>query len=582
MRATRQLARFLTPYRNWALLAPLLMLLEVSMDLLQPRLIARIIDQGLGRGDLPLIYSTAAWMLGCAVVGLLGGMGCTVFAVRAAQNFGADLRGNLFRQVQTLSFGNLDRLETGKLITRLTGDVTQVQEMVMMLLRVMVRTPLLLVGSVLMAALTSPRLALLFVVLLPLVTLILRWIINRTYPLFSQVQSRLDTLNTVMQENLAGVRVVKAFSRSDHELGRFRRANDGLTDRNIAATRTGAATMPLMMLTLNFGLVAAIWLGGRQVLVGGLQTGQLIAFINYLGQALMSLMSVSMLTSRLSRAEASAERINEVLRGVPDITPAAAPVALPTPRGRVAFEQVTFGYGHSPDPALRDVSFVAEPGETIAILGATGAGKSTLLNLIPRFYDVTGGRITLDGVDIRDLDEATLRETVGIALQEAVLFSGTLRDTIRYGQPDADAPTTQAAAEIAQAHEFIARLPERYDAPIGQRGVNLSGGQKQRLAIARAVLPRPAVLLLDDSTSAVDVATEARIQAALAEGSRDQTRLIVAQRISTVLAADRILILAEGRLAASGTHDELLATSPLYREIYESQMEHGAVVHDAV
>ncbi len=582
MRATRQLARFLTPYRNWALLAPLLMLLEVSMDLLQPRLIARIIDQGLGRGDLPLIYSTAAWMLGCAVVGLLGGMGCTVFAVRAAQNFGADLRGNLFRQVQTLSFGNLDRLETGKLITRLTGDVTQVQEMVMMLLRVMVRTPLLLVGSVLMAALTSPRLALLFVVLLPLVTLILRWIINRTYPLFSQVQSRLDTLNTVMQENLAGVRVVKAFSRSDHELGRFRRANDGLTDRNIAATRTGAATMPLMMLTLNFGLVAAIWLGGRQVLVGGLQTGQLIAFINYLGQALMSLMSVSMLTSRLSRAEASAERINEVLRGVPDIAPAAIPVALPAPRGRVAFEHVTFGYGHSPDPALRDVSFVAEPGETIAILGATGAGKSTLLNLIPRFYDATGGRITIDGVDIRDLDEATLRETVGIALQEAVLFSGTLRDNIRYGQPDADAPTTQAAAEIAQAHEFIARLPERYDAPIGQRGVNLSGGQKQRLAIARAVLPRPAVLLLDDSTSAVDVATEARIQAALAEGSRDQTRLIVAQRISTVLAADRILILAEGRLAASGTHDELLATSPLYREIYESQMEHGVVVHDAV
>ena len=582
MRATRQLARFLLPYRTWAILAPLLMFLEVSMDLLQPRLIERIIDEGLGRGDLSLIYSTAAWMLLCAVIGLLGGIGCTVFAVRAAQNFGADLRGNLFRQVQTLSFGNLDRLETGKLITRLTADVNQVQEMVMMLLRVMVRTPLLLVGSVLMAALTSPRLALLFVVLLPLVSLILRWIINRTYPLFSQVQRRLDTLNTVMQENLAGVRVVKAFSRGVHELGRFRRANDGLTDRNIAATRTGAATMPLMMLTLNCGLVAAIWLGGRQVLAGGLQTGQLIAFINYLGQALMSLMSVSMLTARLSRAEASAERINEVLRGVPDIAPAAAPVALPAPRGRLAFEGVTFGYGHSPDPALRDVSFVAEPGETIAILGATGAGKSTLLNLIPRFYDVTGGRITIDGVDIRDLGETTLRETVGIALQEAILFSGTLRDTIRYGQPDADASTVRATAEIAQAHEFIARLPDGYDAPIGQRGVNLSGGQKQRLAIARAVLPRPAVLLLDDSTSAVDVATEARIQAALADGTRDQTRLIVAQRISTVLAADRILILAEGRLAASGTHDELLATSPLYREIYESQMEHGAVVHDAV
>ncbi len=580
MRATRKLAAFLGPYWRWAILAPLLMVLEVSMDLLQPRMIQRIVDDGIARNDMATVVNTGLLMVCFALTGLVGGMGCTVFAVLAAQGFGADLRGSLFRKVQALSFGNLDRLETGKLVTRLTNDVSQVQDLVMMLLRVMVRVPLLLVGSLIMAIFTSPRLALLFVPLIPVITVALIWIIRRTFPMYSQVQRLLDALNTIVQENLAGARVVKGFARADHESRRFRRANDRLMSQNVAVVRTGAVTMPFMMLTLNLGVVGVIWLGGVQVKSGDLEVGQLIAFINYLMQTLMSLMTVSMLIVRVSRAEASAERIQEVLDSEPDIRSCPDARTAFSPKGRVAFEDVSFSYaGNEHDPALSGVSFVAEAGETVALLGATGAGKSTLVNLIPRFYDVTGGRITIDGVDVRAIDETALRGAVAIALQESVLFSGTIRDNVRYGRPTASDAEVIAAARMAQAHDFISRLPDGYDSIVGQRGVNLSGGQKQRLAIARALLMNPTVLILDDSTSAVDVETEARIQRALAHLRENQTRLVVAQRISTVLSADRIVVLDDGRIVAQGAHDELLASSPIYREIYESQMDAAAVTH---
>ena len=602
MRATRKLAIFLKPYWQWAVLAPLLMALEVTMDLLQPRLIERIIDQGVARSDMGVVVSTGLWMVGVALIGMVAGVGCGVFTVLAAQSFGADLRGTLFRKVQALSFGNLDRLETGGLITRLTNDVTQVTEAVMMLLRVMVRVPLLLVGSLILAVITSPRLALIFVVLIPVVLVALIWIINKTFPMFGEVQRRLDRLNTVMQENLAGVRVVKAFARADHELGRFHGANDSLMDQNISAVRTSAVTMPIMMLTLNFGVVAALWFGGVQVNAGGLQLGQLIAFINYLSQTLMSLMMISMLVVRFARSEASAARIQEVLDSQPDLPIRPAALTTFAPQGRVAFENVSFSYndegrrtkdegrraeeghsslvvGHS-SSVLKDVSFTIEPGQTLAVLGATGAGKSSLANLIPRFYDVSGGRITIDGVDVRDIDEAALHGTIGVALQESILFTGSIRDNIRYGRPDASDDEVIAAAKMAQAHDFISRFPEGYDAIVGQRGVNLSGGQRQRIAIARALLSQPAVLIFDDSTSAVDVETEARIQAALAEMPVRPTRVVVAQRISTVLTADSILVLDEGRVAAQGTHSQLLETSPIYREIYESQMDNGAIIHE--
>ncbi|HVB96528.1 MAG TPA: ABC transporter ATP-binding protein [Chloroflexota bacterium] len=580
MPATRRLARFLAPYRRWAILAPLLMVLEVTMDLMQPRLLQHIIDQGIGQSNLSVVINTGLMMVGAAVIGMIGGVGCTVYAIRAGQGFGADLRGNLFRKVQGLSFGNLDRLETGKLITRLTTDVSQVQDVVMMLLRVMVRVPLLLVGSLIMAILTSPRLAMLFVVLIPVVSLALIWIINRTYPMFSQVQRQLDTLNTVMQENLAGVRVVKAFARAQHEIHRFRRTNDRLMNQNLIAVRTSAVTMPILMLSVNLGVVATIWIGGIQVKAGGLEVGQLIAFINYLMQTLMSLMQVSMLVLRVSRAEASAERIQEVLDSEPDIRNLPTTYVDLTPRGRIAFENVSFDYGGDEhDPVLKKIDFVAEPGQTVALLGATGAGKSSLINLIPRFYDVSDGRVTIDDVDVRTMNETVLRSKIGIALQESVLFSGTIRENIRWGRPNASDEEVMTAAQMAQAHDFISRFPEGYDSIVGQRGVNLSGGQKQRIAIARALLTNPSVLILDDSTSAVDVETESRIQAALGQVGKRHTRFVVAQRISTVLNADKILVLDDGRIVAEGTHDELITASPIYREIYESQMETGVLTH---
>lgn len=591
MRATRKLAIFLRPYWLWAVLAPLLMALEVAMDLLQPRLVERIIDDGVARGDISVVLNTGLWMLGVALIGIVGGVGCGVFAVLAGQHFGADLRATLFRRVQALSFGNLDKLETGGLITRLTNDVTQLQEVVMMLLRIMVRVPLLLVGSLVLALITSLQLGLIFVAVIPLVLVMLIWVINKTYPLFGEVQQRLDALNTVLQENLAGVRVVKAFARAPYEMRRFGGANDALMDKNITAVRTSAITMPLMMLTLNGAVVAALWFGGLQVNTGAMQVGQLIAFINYLTQTLMSLMMISMLVVRFARAEASAQRVGEVLESKPLVQPQPNPRQQAATTGRVAFEGVSFSYEaqnaaplrllpHGSELVLKEISFVAEPGQTVALLGATGAGKSSLANLVPRFYDATAGRVTLDGVDVRDYAEPALRQSVSVALQESVLFSGSIRDNIRYGRPAASDHEVVEAAKMAQAHEFISRFPEGYEAIVGQRGVNLSGGQKQRIAIARALLTRPKVLILDDSTSAVDVATEAKIQAALAALPERPTQLVVAQRISAVVNADQILVLDGGRIAARGTHAELLATSPIYREIYGSQAENGALAHE--
>jgi ATP-binding cassette subfamily B protein len=585
MQASRRLGRFLAPYWRWAVLAPLLMALEVTMDLLQPRLVQRVVDEGVLRGDASVVITTGLLQIGVALVGLAAGVGCGVFAVLAGQAFGADLRDALFRKVQSLAFGNLDRLETGGLITRLTSDVTQVQELVMMLLRVMVRVPLLLVGSLALAVWTSPRLALIFAVLMPLIAALLAWIIRVTFPMFAAVQQRLDALNTVVQENLAGVRVVKAFARREHELGRFARANERLMEQNRTALQAGAVTMPLVMLAMNAGVVAALWFGGVSVVAGDLRLGELIAFVNYLTQTLMSLMMISMLVTRFARAEASSVRIQQVFDEPPELVPSPAAAPLVHPCGRVAFEGVSFGYGTSSNlpafqPVLKNISFVAEPGRTLAILGATGAGKSSLVHLIPRFYDPSGGRVTLDGMDVRMIDEAALRRSVAVALQESLLFSGTVRDNIRYGRPEASDTEVEEAAKMAQAHDFISRLPNGYDAVIGQRGVNLSGGQKQRLAIARALLTRPTVLVLDDVTSAVDVATEAKIQVALEELPNRPTRIVVAQRISTVLRADTILVLDDGQIVARGTHEELLRDSPVYQEIYASQIDSGAIIHD--
>lgn len=574
----KKLVRYLKPYWKLAIIAPFLMTLEVAMDLMQPRMVERIVDVGIAQLNLPVVIQTGLLMVGLAFIGAFGGMSNGVLAETVGQGFSADLREALFRKVQTFSFRNLDELDTGQLITRLTNDVTQVQDAVVMILRILVRSPLLMIGSLIMGILTSPQLAFLPLILMPVELVAIIFIIRRATPLFTKVQERLDALNEVMQENLAGVRVVKAFVRARHEEKRFNTANVNLTEQGVKATQTVAVMPSFMMLTMNAGIIGVLWFGGIHVVDGSMKIGQIIAFVNYLMTTLFSLMMVSQLVIQLSRAQASAKRISEVLDKEPAVLDRPdAKTDLPG-LGRVEFEDVTFSYHGGGDPVLKGISFSAEPGQTIALLGTTGAGKSSLIQLIPRFYDVDSGRVLIDGYDVRDLAQAALRRTIGITPQDVVLFSGTIRDNIRYGRPDATDEEVIEAAKAAQAHEFILSFPEGYDTQIGQRGANLSGGQKQRIAIARALLMRPSILILDDSTSAVDVETESKIQDALEKIMHQHTSFIIAQRISTVLTADKILVLDDGQIAAQGTHRELIESSPIYREIYESQLGGGTVL----
>ncbi|MFA5263114.1 MAG: ABC transporter ATP-binding protein [Opitutaceae bacterium] len=580
MKIYGRILSFFRPYWLCAIVAPLLMMGEVALDLLQPRLVRRIIDEGIGRNDLSVVYTTVVWMSVALVIAGLCGWGCGYFAVRGAYGMGADLRRTVFGKVQTLCFGNLDKMESGSLITRMTSDVNQVQEMAMMMLRGMVRMPLLIIGSLVMAVLTSPKLGVVFFAVLPALVVALVIIVRKTFPLYQTVQRRLDALYTVLQENLAGVRLVKAFAREDHERKRFSKANENFISQMTDAARMSARTTPIMTFILNIGIITALWVGGRHVACGHMRVGEVVAFISYLMQALASLMVFSNLIIQVSRAQASARRVNELMESKPTLEEPSVSKTASQSGGRVEFQNVTFGYApNGCDPVLKNVNFVAEPGQTLAILGATGSGKSTLVQLIPRFYDATSGSVTIDGVDVRDIPEEELRRQVSIALQEPILFSTSVSENISFGEPDAGPKRVEQAALDAQADDFVRNLPHGYDTRLGQRGVNLSGGQKQRLAIARALLPRARVLILDDSTSAVDVRTERLINDALSERLPRQTRIVVAQRISTVLDADKILVLDDGVIAGEGTHEELLGSCEIYRGIYDSQVENGTLAH---
>ncbi len=544
------------------------------MDLFQPMLMARIVNVGIANLNLNEIFRAGGMMLAAACIGLAGGVGCAVFASIAAMNMGADLRESLFRKIQTFSFGNLDRLETGHLITRLTNDVVQVEQMVMMSLRILVRAPLLIVGSLIMTVIISLKLSSILLVVIPILILSISMISRRAYPLFSIVQKKLDRLNTVIQENLSGIRLVKAFSREQFEHQKFSHANENLMDASLNANRLVTIIMPTMMLSLNFAIVAIIWLGGIEVQAGHLAIGNIIAYINYLLHILFHLMIMSTLVIRFSRAQASADRIVEVFDAVSEIQDAPDRTAFKGIKGAIKFERVTFSYDRKRhDPVLTAINFQVHPGQTVAILGATGSGKSSLIHLLPRFYDVTKGRVLIDGIDVSHVAQEDLRKQIAVVQQQMILFSGTIRENIRYGEPDAVDERVIQAAQAAQAHEFIMEFSDGYDTHLGQRGVNLSGGQKQRISLARALLIRPKILILDDSTSAVDFVTEAKIRNALKELLQETTCVIVAQRISSVRHADKILVLDDGRVAAEGTHEDLLKTSNIYQDIYHSQVK---------
>ena len=581
-----KLASFVKPYWRRALVSLVLLTAIVFMDLAIPRLIQRIIDQGIAAYDQAVVIQTSLWMLGISALSTVFAVGNNVFSVQVGESVARDLRDALFVKIQTLSFGDLDRQKTGQLMVRLSSDTSALQRLTQVSLRIGTRAPLLMIGSLILMVKTAPSLAL---TMLPLLLVTMGGVVFFTVkmePLFRSVQQRLDRLNNVLQENIAGVRLVKAFVRAEYEDQRFEQANEAFTDHSVRVMRFMATMSPALTTFVNIGIAVVIWAGGAQAIRGDLSIGQIVAFTNYLLTTMTPLIMMTRLSNVWANGIASARRVNEVLDICPEVQDLPGAAALPDAApARIVFENVTFQYNGSGNEAvLEGINLAAEPGETVAILGATGAGKSTLINLVPRFYDVAAGRVLIDGTDVRQLRQDSLLAQVGIVPQETVLFSGTVRDNIRYGRPEASDEEVIAAARAAQAHDFILELPQGYDAHVEERGVNLSGGQKQRVAIARALLTRPKILILDDSTSSVDVETETKIQDALETVMRDRTSpstplrtsFVVAQRISTVLKADKIIVLDKGHIVAQGTHQELMQSSPIYQEIYDSQLGNGA------
>lgn len=574
MYTVRKILSFVKPYWKLALLALALLFLRVSMDLSIPRLVQRIIDQGINQKDLQVVITTSLMMVGVTILDAAAAVGSSISSVNVGQKVSRDLRKAIFMKVQSFSYGNLDQFNTGKLMVRMTADTDAVQRFVQVSLRIGASAPLTLIGSITLMYLTNHRLALSLLPLHLVVGVVLVLFSNRMEPLYLKIQTRLDWLNNVLQENIAGARLVKAFVRSGHESQRFESANTSYTDAMVSVMQLNAWMSPIVTVLINAGLVYTVWKGGLSAMDGSMTLGQLVAFINYLVATLAPLIQMSVVAVAWANGLASARRVNEVLDAVPEVMePVNGIILSASDRPGVIFEHVSFHYNGSESRlVLKDISLAAAPGQTIAILGATGAGKSTLVNLIPRFYDASEGSVSVGGVDVRQVCEDSLLSRVSIVPQETVLFSGTIRENIRYGRPSATEEEVVAAAKAAQAHDFILAFPEGYDSRVEERGSNLSGGQKQRLGIARAIVTQPDILILDDSTSAVDVETETLIQSALAVTMRGRISFVVAQRISTVLNADKIIVLDRGQIVAEGTHAELMQSSPVYREIYDSQL----------
>lgn len=567
-----KLFRFLKPFRLPVAFVLGLVFFQSLAELYLPTLMSDIVDIGIVNGDTAYIWKIGGWMLLFAAGGTLCAIGSSYLSAKVASGFGRNLRRRLFNHVENFSLQEFDKIGTASLITRTTNDITQVQQVLVMILRMMISAPMMCIGGIIMAVSKDAKLTLVLAVVIPVLALAIFAVAGKGIPLFKAMQKKLDKLNLVLRENLTGIRVIRSFNRINHEKERFNEANGDLTSTALKVNRIMASMMPIMMITLNFSTVAIIWFGSIRIDNGNMQVGSLMAFIQYAMQIMFSVIMVSIIFVMIPRASASAARINEVLSMEPEILDAAEPKRAAGRQAHIQFDNVTFSYPGAEMPALSNISFETGPGEMTAIIGGTGAGKTTLISLIPRFYDIESGSIRVNGVDVREWEQEELRGKIGLVPQKAVLFTGTVTDNIRYGKEDATDQEVKHAAEIAQATEFISHMPEGFDAPIAQGGSNISGGQKQRLSIARALVRRPEIYIFDDSFSALDFKTDAKLRAALRPETGDAAVLLVAQRVSTVMDADRIIVLDEGRIAGIGTHRELMETCPVYREIVSSQL----------
>lgn len=549
------------------------LMMEALCDLMQPTIMSKIIDTGVAGKDMGYVLKMGGIMLGVTAMGAVAAAGRNILASLVSQRFGTELRSDLFKKIQTFTFENVDRFETSSLVTRLTNDVTQVQTFLNGTMRIFVKAPLVGLGSIVMATLLYPRMALVLLAVVPIVTALIIISVRTGYPRFRKVQSVLDRINGVMREYLSGVRVVKAFNRFEYETSRFAGVNDELADANSRAMRVMAMFLPGITFTVNLGIVAVIWLGGVWVDGGGIQVGKVIAFINYMTQVLFALMTVTNVFMTFVRARASAERIGEVMEKENSTDTGAVTGKLSDKRGSVEFEHVHFSYsGASGEPVLKDITFSCNAGDTVGIIGSTGSGKSSLVNLIGKFYGATYGSVKVNGVDVKDTDPKELREKIAYVPQKTVLFTGTIMENLQWGNENAVMNDMEVACRIAQAHGFINSFPEGYGTLLGRGGVNLSGGQKQRISIARALLRKPEILIMDDSTSAVDMSTEARIREGMRKYSQGMTCFIIAQRITSVMNSDTIIVMDNGEITGIGKHDELMESCEVYRDIFRSQI----------
>ena len=566
----KKLSSFLKPYWLLIILALSLMIVELGVELLQPLFIAKIIDDGILQKDLSVVIKWGSVMVGLSVFSFLGGIVNSFTASHVSQSFGHDVRTSLFGKIQAFSFANLNNIPTSSLITRMTNDVTQLQNTIFMGLRIMARAPLIVIGGAIMAIAVDLKLSLVLVISIPVLVFFLGWVMKRAAKLFKLVQKKLDNVNGVMRENLIGMRLIKAFLRKEHEIGRFDDANEELKRKTVSSLRLIETTMPVLMLVMNVAILIILWLGSEFITTGDIQVGEVVAIVNYATRIAASLSVFSWLIMVISRAKASAERVTEIFETPIDIDEGKAESKSGTVNGGgIKFLDVSFRYPGTETPILKNLTFSIDPGESLAIIGATGSGKTSLFQLIPRLYEVESGSIQIDGQDLKDIPLNSLRNRIGYVPQEALLFSGTIKNNVSWGKEGASMEEIMAAAMHAQVHETVMKLPKQYETQLGQKGVNLSGGQKQRLSIARALVRKPKILLLDDSTSALDLKTESKLLAALKDYTC--TTLIITQKISTAMEADKILLLESGQVLALGKHQDLMQTSDLYRKIVRSQ-----------